>query len=383
MRPVVDESRLMWALALSILLHALLLTLLPILRRAQLTLPPPPALLDVDVLPPPQPKPAPPPPVAPPPPQAQPQPAQPAPAQPPPPPIPVPKNQIVSPPDAGEEKPPENTRLLSDRDNTVKQESVHRSDSPHEPTDKKKKAEAEAEEKAEAAAEPKPQHKAVERAAAPVAEARPRPAALPKLDQLLPGPGDLALAAKDLPEEPTPAPARAAPVNRNLLASRGNTFSSFSGTSDYLPTLREGDITLLNTKAEMFAPFVRRVAMRVFQHLEIRLKQAIRGGSGGGREFAVVEAVMNKQGQLVNARVVQRESNSTLAADRQLLAVTTPDVFFDSNPPPGAEANDGNIHFVLLVDLMVQTYQNPRTGAPSAGYNGVAGVGLDAEPKHN
>ena len=37
MPPVVDESRLMWALALSILLHALLLTLLPILRRAALT----------------------------------------------------------------------------------------------------------------------------------------------------------------------------------------------------------------------------------------------------------------------------------------------------------------------------------------------------------
>jgi len=381
MRAVVDESRFMWALAVSILLHALLLTLLPILRRAQLAVPPPQTLLDVDVLSLPQLKPAPPPAVAPPP-QAQP---APAPVQQPPPQVPVPKNQIVSPPDAGEEKPPENTRLLSDRDNTVKQESVHRSDEIHEPTGPKQQADAAEEAKAEAPAEPKPQRKPVERPAPArvAAEARPRPAALPKLDQLLPGPGDLALASRDIAQEPTPAPARGAPVTRDLLASRGRNFSSFSGTSDYLPSVREGDITLLNTKAEMFAPFVRRVAMRVFQHLEIRLKQAIRGGSGGGREFAVVEAIMSKKGRLVNARVIQRESNSTLAADRQLLAVATPDVFFDENPPPGAEASDGNIHFFLLVDLMVQTYQNPRTGAPSAGYNGIAGVGLDSEPKRD
>ncbi len=344
MRAVTQESRLAWALALSILLHALLLTLLPFIRRAQLTLPKPPALLDVDVLPMPPPKPAPPPRVAPaPPPPPAPAPVQQAPVQPPPP-IPQPNKQIVSPPDAGEEKPPENTRLLSDRDNTVKQEAVHRSDSLHEPNTTKHTAEAqaEAEAKAEPPPEPKPQRKAPERPApARVADARPRPAALPRLDQLFPAPGDLALASKDVPEAPTPAPARAAPINRNLLASRGNAFSSFSGTSDYLPTLREGDITLLNTKAELFAPFVRRVAMRVFQHLEMRLNQSRNGASGSGREFAVVEAIMNKKGQLVNARVLQRESNSTLAADRQLLAVTTPDVFFDSNPPPGAEANDG------------------------------------------
>src|ERR1035437_476099 len=106
----------MWALALSVLLHAMLLTLLPIMRRAQLTLPQPPALLDVDVLPMPQPK-APPPPAAA---APAPAPAQPVPQ------IPVPKNQIVSPPDAGEEKVPDNARLLSDRNNTVKEETIKR-----------------------------------------------------------------------------------------------------------------------------------------------------------------------------------------------------------------------------------------------------------------
>src|SRR5262245_23105947 len=111
-----DQSRLTWALVLSLFLHGLLLSILPFIRRAHIEIPTP-SLLDVDVLPlpkPPAPAPAPPPVVA--------APAPPAPA------IPVPKQQIVSPPDAGEEKEPENARLLSDRNNTVKQETVHRAE---------------------------------------------------------------------------------------------------------------------------------------------------------------------------------------------------------------------------------------------------------------
>ena len=95
-----DRGRLEWALFLSVLLHALLLTLLPFIRRAQLQIPTP-KLIDVDVF---QPA-AKPRRVAPP---AAAVPAQPAPA---PPAIPVPKQQIVSPPEQGEEKEPSNTRF--------------------------------------------------------------------------------------------------------------------------------------------------------------------------------------------------------------------------------------------------------------------------------
>jgi hypothetical protein len=153
------------------------------------------------------------------------------------------------------------------------------------------------------------------------------------------------------------------------------------GISDFLPGIKEGSITLLNTKAERFAPFVRRVAGRVFQHLDIRLRQTVRGGVvSGGHEYAVVEAVMSKAGRLVSAKVVERQSNSSLAADRILLSVTEPDTFFDANPPAGAEGNDGNIHFLLMIDLQVQAVQDPRSGRTVAGYQGVAGVGLDAAP---
>ena len=57
-----------------------------------------------------------------------------------------------------------------------------------------------------------------------------------------------------------------------------------------LPARRpRGDITLLNTKAELFAPFVRRVALRVFQNLLISLRRELqrlgvqrRGGDARG-----------------------------------------------------------------------------------------------------
>jgi len=364
-----DQSRLTWALVLSVLFHGMLLTLLPIWRRAHLEIPQPPALLDVDVVPLPKVAAKPVPPVAAAKPAAPAEAAKPAEQAPPPPPVLL-QRQIVAPSDAGEEKAPENTRLLSDRDNTVKEEKVKRGDAPG-------GVEAKGESSAPHQADEKRERRAAARQPpAPAPEEHTRIAALPKLEQLLPHIGDFAL----LSSPPPTRPAAHAAENRNLLVARGSAFSSRPGSNDFLPTIREGDVTLLNTKAERFAPFVR----RVFQHLQMSLEQAVRArGVVGGREFAVVEAVMNKQGQLVTARVVQRESNSNLAADRRLLETTKPDIFFDANPPPGAEASDGNIHFVLLVDLMVQSGVDPRSGVPGAGYSGIAGVGLDAEPKHD
>jgi hypothetical protein len=352
-----DQARLSWALAFSLLLHLTVLTLLPILSHLRLPAPPPSIDVDLTQLPAP--------PVA----------AKPAPAAPPaaaqaaapPPPVLVPKRQIVTPPDAGEERPPKETRLLSDRDNAVEKEMVRRG----QPLPGNGQKEPHALKHAPAA-----QAKQADRPPEQVA-------ALPKLDQLLPRAGDL---IREGLVKPAPPPEEEAdvPRKRNLFAGSGGAFSAQPGINDFLPSIREGDITLLNTKAELFAPFVRRVALRIFQHLAIRLKQAARRSPGGsGREFAEVEAIMSKSGQLLSARLIQRESNSNLAAYRELMGATQPDTFFDANPPPGAEANDGKIHFILLVDLMVQSAVDPRTGAPSTGYYGVAGVGLDTAPKED
>lgn len=376
---VADDTRLRWAILLSILLHALVLMSTTVLRNVRLSLPERPPTIDVDLasLPPPAPK-APPQPQAKAPPQAK---AEPQPQAPPP--VLIPKQQIVTPPDAGEEKPPPDTSFLSDRDNVVEQQSVRRGDGPA-PKPDAVKPEEPLRPLEEA---PPPEAKPVKpvpppRPVAPRA-AKPREqtevASLPRLDQLFPHPGEFSASRA----EPAPPAPREPATSRNLLRGQRQGFAVSPGVSDYLPTIREGDITLLNTKAERFAPFVRRVAARVFQHLEMQLKRAARslGNGGAGREFAVVEAVMNKRGELVDARLVERETNTQMTVYKQLLTAARPDVFFDANPPPGAEAADGNIHFVLLVDLMVQVGADPRTGGTSTGYYGMAGVGLDAAPK--
>lgn len=288
----------------------------------------------------------------------------------------LPERQIVAPPDAGEERAPEQARLLSDRDNRVQEETVRRAEQYREksaadvpPAQRRPRAATNDTNTARQRADLRPD--AVER--------REQVAALPKLDRLLPRLGEMPVAVAPEPTPGSGASTSGTAGRRFLLGSAGPAFSVQPGTADFLPGIREGNITLLNTKAERFAPFVRRVATRVFQHLDIRLRQTARAGSASpGREYAVVEAVMDRHGQLVRARVVERQSTSTFGADRVLLSVTTPETFFDANPPPGAEASDGNIHFLLLIDLDVVAVPDPRTGRVAVGYRGIAGVGLDA-----
>jgi hypothetical protein len=371
-----DQSRLTWALILSVLLHGLLLTLLPFIRRAHLEIPSPPPLLDVDVVP--LPKAAPPPPRV----AKAPAPAQPAaPAQPPP--VLIPERQIVSPPDAGEEKEPANAHLLSDRNNTVKEETVHRAEpaagnpdaKPAPPPEEAKIA------KEQRPAAPKPQ-------VAPKPQAVPRPqparesshtqvASLPKLDQLLPPAGDLIREGLVQPEAapPHPAPEQQASVQRNDLLRHGDpwrTGNSRGGSLDFLPSVREGDITMLNTKAEQFAPFVRRVAVRVFENFRILLRRSIDSRSAESvEEYATIEAIMDKQGRLLSIQAKDRSTNAALGTDRNLQAATR-EGFFDRNPPPGAEAADGNIHFIFDARVGLLT----DAGRGIVGYRAVFQAGL-------
>lgn len=346
-----DQSRLTWALILSVLLHGLLLTVLPLARRAQLALPQLPPTIDVDLapLPKPQTRPAPPPAAA-----------APAPA---PPAIPVPKQQIVSPPDKGEEKPPENARFLSDRDNTVKEEMVHRGEPlPGSPEAKQQTAESKrpaAEAKREAAPpklevkrprqESKPEVARKPAAAAPGTAAQ--SAALPKLDQLLPPSEEMIREGVMRPEESAsapPAPEQHASVDRSDLLRHGDPWRGHGrgGTMDFLPNVRGGDVTMLNTKADQFAPFVRRVAVRVFQNFVILVRRGYDNGGEASDEYATVEAVMDKAGQLVALDTKQRSGSSAFATDRNLETACR-EGFFDRNPPSGAEASDGKIHFVF------------------------------------
>jgi len=380
------ERALLAAVLASLLLHALFLAVWRGAKFGVAPAAPQPIEVDLAALPPP-------PPAAPK--AAAPRPAPEAAA--PQPQLPLPERQIVNPPDAGEQAPPPDyTRLLSDRDVRVTEQSVRRSAEIHPPAAERRKAPeatndetappseralAQRGKRAGEAAEQSSSRRAAENSQGAAGE---RLASLPKLDELLPKVGDVPVAGDRAASagERQETASGSEGSTRRLLSGGSKPLAVHPGTWDFLPGIREGDITLLNTKAERFAPFVRRVAARVFQHLEIRLRQAARSGAGSpGHEFAVVEAVMDRQGRFLRARVVQRESTSTFGADRVLLSVTSPETFFDANPPSGAEADDGNIHFLLLIDLQIVAVPDPRTGRLAIGYEGIAGVGLDALPE--
>lgn len=362
-----DSLRLTTALVASSLLHLLLAVLVTawMMLTASTMTPPPTIEVDLAQLPAPKPaaagaKPA----------------AEPAASQPPP--IPL-QRQIVALPDQGEEKSPESTRLLSDRDNRVKEQQVKPGEPGRSDVAKRERAVDNLPER-DTRSRQGANEKQTSSAAPANKEKKPPVAPLPRLDDLFANPGDLARSGLGKAEpEVRPTPRVEAKVSRDLLGGSGAAFSSRPGIADYLPDVREGNVTLLNTKAERFAPFVRRVATRIFQHMSIRLSQAARRGSvGSGRDVVAVEAVMSRQGRMLSARVLDQQVQTSLGVERELLNATRPETFFDSNPPDGAEGNDGNIHFILVVDLNVQSGVDPRSSRSMTGYHGIISVGLDA-----
>lgn len=390
-----EQQRFATSIGASVLLHLLiLLALFAYVTSPHKPISVPTVDVDLSSIPLPAPKPPPGPPV-PAPPDAK--------AMPAPPPMAVPQRQVVAPPDAGEEKePPPDTRLLSDRNNVVPEEMVRKGDGGTDEKateqlfkrqeEKPPPAKVEPQKPPQQAAPPKPKEepKQIAKAAPPpppMPRDRPKPAArpvpgdggerlaaLPSLDKLLPSAADLARNAP-LPEA-TPQQ-QASRSGRDLLNSGGDVFSGRPGTRDYLPRVREGNVTMLNTKADLFAPFVRRVAGRVFENLDLAFSQLRnRRGMGRGRATATVEAIMDRNGRFVSATLTENGGLNTIGVDRLLLSSATPDTFFDANPPSGAEAVDGKIHFILLVDLMVDSAPDPRTGREAVSYYGVAGVGL-------
>jgi hypothetical protein len=270
--------------------------------------------------------------------------------------LPLPE-QIVSPPDAAPNVAPPDTRFKSDRDVTVEKQQVKKGQPKPGESAPGESAAAEAAKpppkpQAPKPPQPKPQQKPAAKPAAPGRQKPPQVAALKNLD-LLPNALKLAQEGYGQPAEVVPQEER---VERRL--TRGGADGLFiptgpTGTLDYLPDIREGDITLLNTKADMFAPFVRRVAVRVFQNMLITLKKDLSNASLSTLENVEAEAVMSPAGEMLGYSVTKRSTRVALSLDRRLQQACTVG-FFDRNPPPGARAQDGNIHFVFVATFEAQ-----------------------------
>jgi hypothetical protein len=283
----------------------------------------------------------------------------PPPAPPPEPPqkkLPVPEQQIVSPPDEGKNEAPPDTRLLSDRDNRVDQQMVKRGNPAP--------GESAPNEKPKPAPPPPKQAKPADTRGGGQTnrEPPPRVASLPGLDRLMPdalrlaeegyGKDAPAQAGEQMAQNTLPRQLQAHGADGIWIPASGPT-----GTLDFLPDVREGDITLLNTKAEVFAPFVRRVAIRVFQNFLILLKHDLFASGIPTAEQVEAEVVMDPSGEMAGFNINQRSSRISLASDRRLQQACT-EGFFDRNPPPGARAKDGKIHFVFRT--AIESTPTPR-----------------------
>ncbi len=259
------------------------------------------------------------------------------------------RTQIVSPSEARQQAPLEETTRLSDKDSRAEVEQIRRGDGGGMPGQPQKTAPA----------APKP----IQKQSAAKRELNLKDL---KLDD-----STLALKFGTTPKNQATDPEVAANSPTKSLSEyqafsrppgSGAAFFGSAGISDHLPNLPDGDITLLNAKANIYASFVRRVAIQVFTQLrsqgwERLSAQQIRQLTG----FATVVATLNSAGKFIRAEIV--ESSGSAEFDSVLHTSATKGAS-DPNPPPGAQAKDGAIHFIFKARSWSQTGVNRRSGAP-------------------
>ena len=287
------------------------------------------------------------------------------------------ENQIVSPPDSPEAE-PKNPRYLSDKNSRAEEEMVKRGQPapPAEPPrTAAKRTERGPNEETKGARGERGENLAKNRTE-PLEKPAPNRAPLPGLPDLFARPSEIINDPRLAGRDDGTADDGDGLGNRDLAKlSRPDLWGEAGerGTLDFLPEVRQGKFTLLNTKADLFAPFVRRVGLRVFQTFSMDFKRMIFGGDvPQGKEKVEIEAVMSRDGRRLEVALKRRDGN--LSTDRVLLATINDQIFFDENPPPGAIAADGRIHFVFALDAAV--WYQPTEHGIQPGAQWLFGAGL-------
>jgi hypothetical protein len=276
--------------------------------------------------------------------------------------------QIVSQSDSKprQSPPPPNTLKLSDSDSATEREQVKRGDSGgrlQSPSNKEQQQQRQS-----------PPRKELERPS----QSQKRPSQEPDQGaKPLPSIKDLKLDDATLQarfgKEQNPAQKPAPEEQRNTDSSSsyaafsrppgsGAAFLGSGGINDHLPNLPDGDITLLNAKANTYAGFVRRVAVQVFgqlraqgwERLSMREVQAM-------NRATTIEAILSPQGDFLRANVI--EASGSPAFDT-VVNLSVSQGARDPNPPPGARASDGLIHFIFKARSWSQIGADRRSGAP-------------------
>lgn len=282
----------------------------------------------------------------------------------------VPTKQIVAPSDRENEIAPDGPAYLSDRDNKVEKQTIRRGNPEAGSPEAKPVDEGSPESVPAPPPPPEPQAEAEpapEPAPAPAPEPAPEPAPaperapaakpLPGLDRLFAPPAEvLARARTQQPRAQTKAGAKPAPAmdpKRDLMAAPPpvpGVLSGLRGSFDHLPDVAPGQLTMLNTKADRFAPFVRRVGTRVFQNLLIYQRRDLDAPDIlAASQIVTVRAILDPTGKLDRLEVVDRSGSP--AMDRTLVEALR-QAAFDPNPPSGAANVDGNFEFIFQAQIL-------------------------------
>jgi len=268
----------------------------------------------------------------------------------------APKKQIVSPPQVKSNAPPINTDRISEVDATAIKEQVKRGTEgglpgepaqPMPPSPQQKQPQAKPQEQ--------PQKAPPEPKAPP--QKQPAPQKAPKtgelhLKDLKLDDATLAMKFGTTPKKALSAPSASSStpdLSDYAAFSRppgsGATFVGSGGVSDHLPNLPDGDITLLNAKANTYAGFVRRVAVQVFAQLrsqgweKLSMNEVRRIA-----DFTTIEAVLSPEGRFMTMHLVEGSGSSSFDS---VVKLSVSNGARDPNPPAGARASDGNIHFIF------------------------------------
>jgi hypothetical protein len=134
-------------------------------------------------------------------------------------------------------------------------------------------------------------------------------------------------------------------IETESASERIQKFVGISGNADFLPNVPDGEITMLNAKADRFAVFVRRVALQVFS--------ALRNSdwsdhpvfqSNLDTDEVIIRAIMSKDGRLINTQIIKPSSHASF--DSIVLRSVNKGVW-DKNPPEAALTPEGNISFIF------------------------------------
>ena len=280
------------------------------------------------------------------------------------------ERQIVGSPDRSDAAPPKDTRLLSDKDYSAEKEQIRRGDGP------------EAGPVIGPGVPGAPSQVEAPPVQAPGKESPPKSenASGRKGSAMAPsGRLDLALDQQMLRDAArqgrraaaaasgggsAPSMSQGAPSPRPFSRAPGSgaQFLGLNGLADYLPNLPDGDITLLNAKAEKYAVFVGRVATQVFYQIKLQGWSLVRAEDiNQAKEYTVIRAVLSPTGELLSATVEQR-SGSRRFDDALQSAVEKG--ARDPHPPPDSAASDGNFRFIFMAKSWVQFGGSPTSGIP-------------------